>query len=88
MAFFICHLFSFYEQLKFRVQLLSTKKRSKFLSEFSIFANMLYLYEPKLIMSLWQVCVHVLASAGLSEPPLVDGHGTSNTILCTGSIIM
>ena len=45
---------------------------------------MLYLYEPKLIKSLWRVCI--LASAGLSEPPLVDGHGIGNQILCTGSI--
>ena len=36
---------------------------------------MLYLYEPKLIKSLWRVWI--LANAGLPEPPLVDGHGIS-----------
>ena len=30
----------------------------------------------------------ILARAGLSEPPLVDGHGISTKILCTGSIRM
>ena len=41
---------------------------------------MLYLYEPKLIMNLRRV--YVLASTGLSEPPLVDGHGISITQFC------
>ena len=45
---------------------------------------MLYLDEPKRIKSLLRVCI--LASAGLSEPPLVDDHEISNKILCTGSI--